>query len=115
MSQLDAAREHLSKLQAQVDLTPYQPLADSPSWLNSLANSTSHQLGALALLGPPGINVSTTGGLRLRVLLDSAGLFLAGLSCQVRASGRRLDGAQAVRRRRVESESAWVGTAPDVA
>lgn len=65
-------------------------MSDAPPWLCDLAGIAFNDLGVMALLGPSGINVSTEQGKRVRAMPDPAGLFLAGLSSHIYATGRKL-------------------------
>ena len=80
----------LRKLRAQVDLRPYTPAPNAPRWLSYLASVAANDLGALALLGPGGINVSLTSGGRVRAMPDPTALFVASLASRIRRTRHRI-------------------------
>src|SRR5439155_26693365 len=79
----------LSRLREQVDLSPFMPNSDAPSWMVDLATITVHDLGALAILGPGGLSISTNGAVA-RPVPDPAALFISGLSSRLRGGGKRI-------------------------
>lgn len=79
-------RNPLETLRKQVDLSPYAFPPESPQWLNALTNCLNKDLGALAILGPSGLDVRSLGAAR-RITPDPLTLSLAALVNALRQTG----------------------------
>lgn len=83
--------EHgIQKLRKGIDFSSYAATPDSPVWMRRLASHVTHDFGALGLLGPSGLSVLNNGESRVRPILDAPTLYLAGLTDDVRGTGKRL-------------------------
>lgn len=80
----------LNRLRKQVDLSPFTPDSNAPSWMVDLAAITAHDPGALAILGPAGLSISTKGGTLARPIPDPSALFISGLSSRLRNGAKRV-------------------------
>jgi len=75
-------------LRSQVDLSPYAFAHGSPRWLLALTRYLCEDLGALAMLGPNGLNLLTYAGAQ-RVRPDAFTLCIAALASCSRHTGKR--------------------------
>lgn len=80
----------LSVLQRTVDFGPYAAAPGSPIWVRSLAALAQNNLGALALVGPSGINLTSGTGFRERSEIEAAALYLSALADTVAKSRQQL-------------------------
>ncbi len=79
----------VAALRRQVDLSPYSFGETSPRWLLALTRYLSEDLGALAMLGPNGLNVLTRTGPD-RVRPDALALCIAALASCSRQTGKHI-------------------------
>lgn len=70
----------VASLQSKVDFSRFVPGELAPSWVHSMAELAKGNMGALALIGPPGVSVATDAGYRKRAILEPAAVYLAALA-----------------------------------
>ena len=76
----------LASLQKQVDSRAYVAGPGHPAWAKALSSLALSNPGALALIGPAGISVTTDDGFRARAAIEPPALYLAALADTVAAT-----------------------------
>ncbi len=82
--------EHIEGLKRNYRSSGYSIEESSPDWLDKLGKACERDLGVLALVGPIGVNISTSQSDGDRLWPDISLILLAGLTGRIRSSRKQI-------------------------